>query len=322
MAKPTFRSLNVNSYTYSYLYINIIALPIITLIPTTHRNPLPTLPASPLKGATVGLPPPPPIPLRISPPSSSVLLPTTTSVGVTASEIRVPETVTTPPGTKVCPPIAKSEAVLTVYIWPPKVKASGAAVASGILDVPSRKYVAETGRERGVPETVMTPPGARVCEPKMNAEAELAVYVPPAKVIAAGPGAGVAMGIEYAVPEIVTTLPGTSVCDLTTKAEAELAVMVWVPKTMTGVLMGLGGVRIWVWPPTMAMAPEEGRETGVEAMVMMPPGVRTWVPRMKLEEGSAVRDWPATVMIMGLEGAGTWFVEGSTGGALGAMMDG
>ena len=89
---------------------------------TSHRIPRLILPADPVKGCTVCVGAAPPKTLKIIPPRPSVLDPTTTSVAATASEMGVPDTVITAPGTSVCVPITKSEAELAVYVDPANVK--------------------------------------------------------------------------------------------------------------------------------------------------------------------------------------------------------
>ena len=79
-------------------------------------------------------------------------------------EIRVPERVTTPPTVRDCPSMRNADAEFSVYVWPANVMAFGTVVLAGMgmLELSSKMYVPEGGKEIGVPETVVTSPEVRV----------------------------------------------------------------------------------------------------------------------------------------------------------------
>ena len=91
-------------------------------ITSCHQTPPLILHADPVNGCTFCVGALPPKTLKIIPPRPSVLDPTTTSVAAAASEIGVPDTVITAPGTSVWVPITKSDAEFAVYVDPANVK--------------------------------------------------------------------------------------------------------------------------------------------------------------------------------------------------------
>ena len=97
----------------------------------------------------------------------SVELPMTAIVALESREIGVPDIVITPLGVRVCPAMIKSEAASAVYVDPPKVISLVVPVsfvdANVSVELPIIAIAALGPREMGVPETVITPPGVRVC---------------------------------------------------------------------------------------------------------------------------------------------------------------
>ena len=152
-----------------------------------------------------------------------VLDPTMATDPLGSSAIGVPETVIMPPGESTCPSIANREEESAVNVEPANVK-RGAEGADGtskdcVLD-PRTTMDPPGASTMGVPETVIVPPGVRVCPPISKWEDASAVKVEPAKVKASATGAGglpalpPAMRLpdgatEKYVPSIVTPGPPT-----------------------------------------------------------------------------------------------------------------
>ena len=108
-----------------------------------------------------------------------VLSPNIISEACGARDIGVPEIVTSLPGFNVSPAIRNSEALLAVITDPSNVNASGvdATLFIGSVLSPMITADADGAKETGVPDTTISEPGSRVCDPNKNCDAALAVIV-------------------------------------------------------------------------------------------------------------------------------------------------
>lgn len=192
-------------------------------------------------------------------PPPIVTVPTTVMPVPLGSKLRTsPPTVTRPPGVSVSPAIT----TLVIGGWDGRVPVLVTkVVGDAVVVTPLRITTFPVGdRDIVCPETVIAPPGVKVCEPMTNADFEFSVYVEEpisntglVLTLAVGVGEGNVM----TAPPTVIAPPGKRVWELMTKPPLELAVTVWPSITTTagGVVVGVGvgsGVK-----PLMIIAPPE-----------------------------------------------------------------